>query len=189
MFRKSKRNQIGGRLQMFDKPIVITVDGRAASGKTTFAYELSKIIKGEIIQMDDFFLPVKLRTKSRLSEKGGNIHYERFMKEVIPYIGYKNSFVYRCFDCSTMDYSKVKTIRKSDFIIIEGSYSNHPFFGDYSDFNIFMDITSEKQLERIVFRNGLYEAKKFYEDWIPMEELYFSEFKIEDKSDLIIRMV
>ena len=34
--------------------------------------------------MDDFFLPPALRTPERRSEPGGNVHYERFLTEVLP---------------------------------------------------------------------------------------------------------
>ena len=30
----------------------------------------------ELISMDDFFLPIPLRTKERLQSAGGNVHYE-----------------------------------------------------------------------------------------------------------------
>ena len=35
--------------------------------------------------MDDFFLPMELRTAERLEEPGGNVHYERFSAEVDVY--------------------------------------------------------------------------------------------------------
>ena len=76
--------------------IVIAIDGRCASGKTTLAKALQTeglpekvatektFLKKQnvgVIHMDDFFLPRELRTKERLSEAGGNVDYERFAEE------------------------------------------------------------------------------------------------------------
>ncbi len=50
---------------------VIVIDGMCGSGKSTLAAALGKQMVGEVIHMDDFFLPFDLRTKERLSAPGG----------------------------------------------------------------------------------------------------------------------
>ena len=62
---------------------IIAIDGRCASGKTTFTQKLANYLNAEVIHMDDFFLRNELKTKERLSEVGGNIDYERFTSEVL----------------------------------------------------------------------------------------------------------
>lgn len=65
---------------------VIAMDGRAAAGKTTLAEELAVTLGGAVVHMDDFFLPGELRTPERLAAPGGNVHAERFVEEVLPYL-------------------------------------------------------------------------------------------------------
>ena len=79
---------------------IIAIDGRCAAGKTTLAARLAKELGGDVIHMDDFFLPPALRTQERRSEPGGNVHYERFLTEVIPNLASGRPFSYRRFDCS-----------------------------------------------------------------------------------------
>ena len=62
---------------------IIAIDGRCAAGKTTLAARLAKELGGDVIHMDDFFLPLELRTEERFREPGGNVHYERFKTEVL----------------------------------------------------------------------------------------------------------
>ena len=50
----------------------LAIDGMAASGKSTLACKLAEEFGGEVIHMDDFFLPMDLRTAERLEEPGGN---------------------------------------------------------------------------------------------------------------------
>ena len=56
----------------------LAIDGRAAAGKSTAAALLAAALGAGVVHMDDFFLPAALRTPQRLSEPGGNVHYERF---------------------------------------------------------------------------------------------------------------
>lgn len=58
--------------------------------------------------MDDFFLPPELRTAERLSQPGGNVHYERFSAEVADGILRGKPFEYSVFDCSIMGVSGKK---------------------------------------------------------------------------------
>ncbi len=167
-------------------PCVIAIDGRAASGKTTVAEQLKAVIGADIVQMDDFFLPPILRTAERLGSTGGNIHYERFIEEVLPYISKPDSFTYRIFDCSKMDYNGEKKIDNTHFRIVEGSYSTHPLFKAYADITVFSSVEPEEQMRRIVARNGEELAEMFKLKWIPFEEKYFTEFSVLQKADIVI---
>ena len=165
---------------------IIAIDGRAGAGKTTLANKLSHLLNAEIISMDDFFLPIPLRTKERLQSAGGNVHYERFLEQVIPSLPLHIPFTYQIFDCSIMDYNNEKTIQNTGWCIVEGSYSQHPIFSSYADITIFVDVTKELQKERILKRNGEKMAELFETKWIPMEEHYFKEFQIKENSDFVI---
>jgi len=153
---------------------IIAIDGRAASGKSTLAKGLKAVIGAEIIHMDDFFLPPELRTPQRLAEPGGNIHYERFAQEVLPFISQPNEFEYRIFDCHTMSYNDTRKVPPSKWRIVEGTYSQHPKFDDYMDLRVFSDTDPQTQMSRILARNGQKMAEIFKSKWIPMEEKYFS---------------
>ncbi|MBR5229611.1 MAG: hypothetical protein IKW01_02050 [Firmicutes bacterium] len=169
------------------RPYVIAIDGRAASGKTTMANWLQAVLGAEIIHMDDFFLPMELRTPERLAQPGGNIHYERFAEEVLPFIKKGGPLTYRRFDCSRMDYDpEPMRLKPSDRIVVEGSYSHHPHLGKYADITVFSTISEELQMERIRSRNGDEMAEVFKSRWIPMEEKYFSEMKIRENAQVII---
>ena len=170
-----------------DKPVhVLVIDGRSASGKTTLARQLASILKTDVVHMDDFFLPPELRTKDRYAEPGGNVHYERFMQEVLPHLRDPEPFSYRRFDCSTMKPGDMRDIRSGQWRIVEGAYSLHPKFGRYADLTIFYDITPEEQARRILLRNGERGLKMFQSRWIPLEELYIRECDPIRRADLVI---
>ena len=169
------------------KPVrVIAIDGRAASGKTTLSRQLAVILDAGVIHMDDFFLPQHLRTPERFAQAGGNVHYERFKEEVLPYVSGREGFSYRRFDCSRMAIGDKCRIAASPWRIVEGAYSLHPEFGNYADLKIFFDITPAEQIKRIRRRNGEKMAEIFAARWIPLEENYIKNTAPDKKADVVI---
>ena len=70
--------------------------------------------------------------------------------------------------------------------IVEGSYSCHLALWDAYDLHIFLSISAHEQMERILLRNGETQATVFSERWVPLEEQYFSAYRIEERCDLRI---
>lgn len=164
---------------------IIAIDGRCASGKSTLSEDVKKEVDVNIVKMDDFFLPLSLRTPERFALPGGNVHYERFLDEVIKGILSGEDFSYRVFSCSKMDYEGEKKIILSRPIIIEGSYALHPSFPHYWDRAIFLDVEKEEQLNRLEKRCPE-KLEAFKNKWIPLEEEYFSYYSIPSKADEIL---
>lgn len=173
-----------------EEVIVLAIDGRCASGKTTMAQELAEITGAGVIHMDDFFLPMELRTGGRLAEPGGNVHYERFTEEILPKLRGCEAFTYRRFDCRDMKLGDMCMVPKVQaqipLRIVEGAYSCHPIFAEYADIKVFCDVENAEQLRRIRQRNGEEGLKRFQEVWIPMEEAYFGVFHIKEKADITL---
>ena len=163
------------------KNIIIALDGRAAAGKTTLATRLYSEFEASIIHMDHFFLPLDLRGEKRV-----NVHYERFLEEVFPQLKARLSFTYRIFDCSVMDYQGIQEVEMKPLIIIEGAYSLLPFWDGIIDLRIFLDIDPETQKARIINRNGTEGYRAFSEKWIPLEEEYIREYKVIERSEIIM---
>ena len=183
------------------RPLILAVDGRCASGKSTFARELSGVCLAEVIHMDDFFLRPQQRTKERLAEAGGNIDRERFLQEVAVLLGeYRKAedvvsekkwnhdtlLTYRRYDCSRQELTDTVQIKRSPLIIVEGAYSCHPCFGDIYDLRVFMDVEDERQRERVKKRNGADMLPRFLEEWIPKENAYFERFCIRENCDYLV---
>lgn len=165
---------------------VVAIDGRCASGKSTLAEKLADVTGAGVVHMDDFFLPQELRTEERLNEPGGNVHYERFREEVLPALKRGGSFSYRCFDCGRMELGEERKVCESRILIVEGAYSCHPKLGDYMALRVFSDVDNGEQLRRIEARDGLEMLENFVTRWIPMEESYFTAYRIKEQADIVI---
>lgn len=168
------------------KRVIIAIDGRAGSGKTTFAKRVQEALDCNVFHMDDFFLPASLKTEKRLQEPGGNVHYERFYEEVIAPIVKGMPVVYRPYNCQTGELEEEMSFKPKQITVVEGVYSLHPLFQPFYDFKVFMTVDQEVQLARIERRNGKEMLQDFVERWIPLEENYFRQLNIEKQCDITI---
>ena len=165
--------------------VMIAIDGKCASGKTTLAQKLSEHYDCNVFHMDDFFLRPEQRTPKRYAETGGNVDYKRFLEEVLLPLKTNTSFSYRPFDCRTFTLTDPISITPKKLNIIEGSYSHHPYFGDPYDLKILLTVTPELQRQRILERPAFLH-QKFFTQWIPMEQTYLQHFQIQENSDIIL---
>ena len=169
------------------RPVIIAIDGRCASGKTTLADTLSKSIDCNIIHCDDYYLQPFQRTKERYTEPGGNLDRERLIAEVLTPISQGRRPLYQPFDCRRMCLADAVRLTEKDIYIIEGSYSCHPLLREFYDFTVFLTTDIETQTQRIRKRNGEDRLSDFINIWIPLEERYFEAFEVEEKADFVIK--
>ena len=168
-----------------DKPVIVAIDGRCGSGKTTLAERLREEFEGNVIHMDDFFLRPEQRSQKRLAKAGENIDHERFLREVLQPLQQGGSFSYRPFDCGQMALGAPIQVPPKALTIVEGSYSCHPELWEYYDLRIFCDIDAPEQMRRITARDGEKWAQVFASEWIPLEETYFDAFSLRERCDII----
>lgn len=169
-------------------PTVIAIDGGSASGKTTLASILEKIYGCTVFHVDDYFLRPEQRTEQRLSEIGGNFDRERFLDEILIPLKKKKKISYRRFNCAEQKLEEAETVPPKKLTVIEGAYSMHPELEPYYTHSVFLDITPEHQKERILKRNSPRFANRFFNEWIPLEELYFSRTNVKERCAQVFRI-
>ncbi len=168
-------------------PLTIAIDGPSGAGKSTLASWLQKVYGDcEVFHMDDFFLPQEKKTEDRLNTPGGNVDWERVRDEVLLPIKQGRTFAYQPYDCGTGVLSKPVQATPRMLNIVEGVYSHHPALREAYDLTVFLSIGKQEQSDRILQRNGKRMHKRFLEEWIPLEDLFFREMNIPAKADLTL---
>lgn len=176
-------DEIKGLLKEKER-VLIAIEGRCGSGKTTLAKLLQEKLFCDVIHLDDFFLRPEQRTPERLNTPGANVDYERFLSEVMIPLKNNQPFSYRPFICRSKTFGENIEVKPGKIMIVEGVYSCHPELKDYFDLHIFLDVSPEEQMRRITERNGEEGARAFREMWIPLEEKYFSEYNVKENCEL-----
>ena len=169
-----------------EQKYIISIDGPCGSGKSTIAEELRRETACNVLHMDDFYLPLFLRTPERYKEPGGNVHRERFLLEVVPHLHDGAAFSYGILSTADFQIHEFRRIGASRLRIVEGSYSQHPSLRENYDLTVFLKASEKEQRDRVVKRNGEEKLNDFLNRWIPLEKAYHKAFCVEENADLII---
>ena len=176
--------QIGTLLK--ERPRVLAaIDGRCGSGKSGLAARIEERFAGTVLHMDDFYLPIDRRQPDWMRIPGGNMDLERFRREVLEPAYAGEPILYRPYDCREGRMGDTARLPASRFILVEGSYSQHPLLADLYDYKLFLTCSQTAQEKRLRRREGE-RFDGFQKRWIPMEERYFTRCKIPESCDEIV---
>ncbi len=168
--------------------LLVALDGRCASGKTTLAGELARRSGWGVVHMDHFFLRPAQRTPQRYATPGENVDHERFLEEVLLPLERGDLRSYRPFDCHTLNFAPPVPVAPGPVTVVEGSYACHPDLWDHYALRVFLTVDGEEQLRRVAARNGPEALPAFQNKWIPLEEAYIAAQELEKRCDCIIEL-
>lgn len=167
--------------------LLISIDGRCGSGKTTLANLLARVYDdAEVFRMDDFFLRPEQRTLERYAAPGENVDHERFLEEVLLPLSHGEAPLYRPFNCKTLSLLPAVSKRCAPLNIIEGSYSLHAELAQQVHLRFLLDMQPEDQLRMLANRESPESLERFRTRWIPLENLYFNSTDISSRCDLLV---
>ena len=168
------------------KPHVLCgVDGMSGAGKSQLAELLARVYGCGLVHCDDFFLRPGQRTAIRLAQPGGNIDYER-LAPVAAQAGEDRAFRYQAYDCQSGEMGAWRRVPEGRLAVLEGVYALHPKVAAPCDVRVFLGLTAQAQARRVRARGGEALARRFEEEWIPMENRYFAEFCIREGADVAL---
>ncbi len=195
-------------LQVRKERVIVAIDGRCGSGKTTLAARLQKDLDCRIFHMDDFFLRPQQRTAERFAQPGENVDHERFLEEVLlplrsgqpgtarPCAAGDRELgapvragppvTYRPFSCAQQQLGAPVTAAPCRLAIVEGAYACHPDLWAYYDLRVFLTVDPETVRVCCVAGCGAGKAGLFRDRWIPFEETYFSALDVQARCDMCI---
>ena len=169
-----------------DHPVLVALDGRCGSGKTTLAAQLARQFPQSItVHTDDFYLSPASRVANWEQIPCANMDLERLRAQVLTPARAGQAIPYRAYSCRAGAYLPEQCFAPQPLVIVEGSYSHHPALADCYDLRVFVTCSKAEQTRRLQAREGArYPA--FAQRWIPLEEGYFAKYSIEESADLIL---
>ena len=166
--------------------VLVALDGRCGSGKTTLAAQLAERFPQSItVHTDDFYLPPSRRVTGWEKIPCANMDIQRLRNEVVAPARAGQAFSYQAYSCREGAYLPPHLLGPAPLVIVEGSYSCHPTLADCYDLKVFVTCSKEEQARRLLAREGE-RYSGFTARWIPLEEGYFAKFQIEQTVDFIL---
>lgn len=159
-----------------NETMLIAIDGRGGSGKSTFTDELKKRLENvTIVRLDDFDYPADRK---------------RLLEQVIKPLKSGERAKYQRYDWGTKQLEEWNEIPPGEIVIIEGVSALHELLNEYYDLRIWIECPAE-----VGFKRGLKRDREVYNvdttdqwinEWMPEEEKYISIHNPQQKADMII---
>lgn len=166
-----------------ERPVLIALDGRCGSGKTTLAVQLAEQFPGSaVFHTDDYYLPPAQRIPNWAETPCANMDLTRLREEVLVPAQAGAAVRSRAYSCREGAYLPEQCVPPAPLYILEGSYSHHPILADFYDLKVFVTCSKKEQARRLQAREGE-RYENFVHRWIPLEEAYFAQCRIEALAD------
>ncbi len=185
-----------------DKSFVIGINGIDTSGKTKFAeafgkFLLSKKYKIQIINLDDFHNPKKIRYSGENQAENyynKSFNIQTIVNKLLIPIHQKNKFdiVLDVLNLQTDTYEikKIYTFDKDTIVIFEGVFLFRKELASFIDYKIFIEIPLEESKNRARLRDvplyGEEVLKKYDDKYLPAQKRYIQEILPSQIADMVI---
>lgn len=168
-----------------ERPVLLALDGRCGSGKTTLAAQLAELFPDSaVFHTDDYYLPPARRISNWAETPCANMDLTRLRDELLLPAQAGAAVCYRAYSCREGAYLPEQPLAPAPLYIVEGSYSHHPLLAGCYDLKVFVTCSQAEQVRRLQAREGA-RYENFVRRWIPLEEGYFAQYRIEEQADLV----
>lgn len=121
------------------KPLVLALDGRCGSGKTTLANALARQFPASVVlHTDDFYLPPAQCAHGWEQTPCANMDLARLRDEALRPAYAGQPVQYRAYSCRKGAYQPAQELAAQPLVILEGSYSHHPLLTGYETLRVFV---------------------------------------------------
>lgn len=154
---------------------VIAIDGPAGSGKTTLSKQLAADIDDvEIIHVDDLYQGWSDAFSARLTAS--------VISQILVPISEKIDFTYEIYDWRSNKFHKSKLVPKNKIYILDGVGAGQSQFRPYLSKIIWLNISDEIGLSRVLQRDGA-EILSPMQEFQKAQKLHFASDLTENAAD------
>ena len=173
------------------RPLLVAIDGRSGTGKSTFTNQLERQIKCIVVRGDDFYSGGSLEEWNRRTPREEAelcIDWQRLKeKALLPLLsGQKTEW--HPFNWKTMQGFSNDIVCKNprDIILLDGAYSTRPELLDLIDITVLITCREDLRRERLLQREGEEFVSEWHSVWNEAEKYYYSEVRTPDMFDLVV---
>ncbi|MEO6892302.1 MAG: hypothetical protein ABI456_21605 [Ktedonobacteraceae bacterium] len=183
------------RLLKRKNPILVALDGRSGTGKSTLAQAIASRVEGVVVVGDDFYSGGNDDAWSGLSAKqkvDKGIDWQRMRAQVLePLLAQKPA------SWHALDFKpeigwlgwkdEAVELEPAPVILVDGVYSARPELSDLVDLTVLVEADDAVRRQRLVIREGQAFMDRWHRLWDAAEDYYFTSICPRASFDIIIR--
>ena len=159
---------------------IIAIDGPAGAGKTTLAANISMALSRDhsiqIFHMDDLYEGWEFALSDGLT---------LILKDLVSAHKAKKPYIFKKFDWSKNKFGEVQELQSADVLILEGVGSGQRALREQLSALIWMDISPEMGLARVLHRDGG-EIEPQMREWLIAQSEHFTINSTQEESEFIL---
>lgn len=172
-------------------PVLVALDGRSGTGKTTLAREIANSLVAAIVESDDFFSGgTESDWASRTPEERASacIDWRRLRTEALEPLLAGRSAHWHPFDFAAGTGSALKTVecQAAPVILLDGAYSARPELADIIGISVLLELPDAIRRTRLVCREGAAFMTGWHATWDAAEDYYFTHIRPPQTFDIVI---
>lgn len=179
-------------LKKMKRPVLVAIDGRSGTGKTTIAKKIADRFRGVEINADDFWVGGSNDEWGKRSPKEKAemaIDWKRIKTEVLEPLLAGKSAAWHLFDWKA-GHGLSESIHQSKpkpLIVFDGAYSTRPEMLDIIDLSILVEVPHDaNRRARLIKREGEAYMKDWHDRWDIAEDYYFTKIRPSKSFNFII---
>jgi len=175
-----------------NKPILVALDGRSGTGKSTIAKIIASRLGGIEIVADDFWIggsDAEWDRRSPQEKASMAIDWKRLRSEALESLLAGKAASWHPFDWKAGKGLAAHSINcnPTPLILLDGAYSARPELSDIIDLSVLVEVSDDsKRRARLVKREGKEYMDDWHRRWDPAEGYYFSKVRPKDSFDMVI---
>jgi len=172
-------------------PIVVALDGRSGTGKSTLAKQLAAAVDTVVVDCDNFYAggtDEEWLAWTPRQRAARCIDWRRLKYEAIEPLRDGQIAHYRPSDFTNGAglASQVVICNPKPVIILDGVYSGRPELAGIVDVAVLVALPDELRLSRLIAREGLAFMNKWHAIWDMAEDYYFAHVCPPSRYDLVL---
>jgi len=180
-----------------DRPLLITIDGRSGTGKSTLATLVAEALGAALVRSDDFYaahIPDAAWDRFSAAEKVARaIDWRRLRAEALEPLLRGEPAVWYPFDfaCPHPDGTyplkhEPDRCEPAAVIVLEGAYACRPELADLIDLVVLVATPDEERRARLAAREAPEFLRAWHARWDEAEALYFTEVRPPSAFDVVV---
>ncbi|WP_374426604.1 uridine kinase [Tabrizicola sp.] len=168
-------------------PLVVAIDGRSGTGKSTLAEALAERLGATVIEGDDFYAGGTGILGDTPQSRAARCIDWQAQRRVLTALRAGHPASYHAFDWDAFDGSlatKATEVAPAPILILEGAYSARPELRDLVDLSILATVPPALREARLLQREG--DIGPWERQWHEAEDWYFAHAAPEAGFDLVL---
>jgi len=179
--------------------LVVAIDGRSGSGKSTVAEVVAQAIGAVIVPCDDFFAAnvsnAEWDRRPPAQRAADAIDWRRLTREAIEPLRAGRAARWFAFDFlagprddGTYPLQRTPTeLTPKPVLLLDGAYSARPELADVLDLSVLVEAAPSTREARLAAREAADFLRQWHARWDPAEEYYFGRVRPRSAFDVVLQ--